>query len=198
MGLNIPTNKVVDGVEYDICKECDGYKPISEFYTYTRKITPDKVCYSSLCKYHHCLITKIQRRDPNKVYLEVFRKLIAQDRIKGLKNDLTKKFVKDKLAQGKCDYCEESNLRLTLDRINNDIGHFQSNCNVACIRCNLWKQDMPQVAWEKIVPHFKYARLENKFGNWTGPIKSVVGQELPLDHNAHLIIKFNDPKLAST
>ena len=69
-------------------------------------------------------------------------------------------------ANYQCVYCEESNIRLTLDRIDNDKGHSVNNVNVACLRCNTLRQDLPIKVWLKLVPAIKESVEEGLFGDW--------------------------------
>ena len=74
------------------------------------------------------------------------------------------------LINNECFYCGETELLMTLDRIDNNLGHVECNVNPACIRCNLMKKDMPYKAWMCIVPAIKIARELKLFENWTGKI----------------------------
>ena len=81
------------------------------------------------------------------------------------KNDLTWEFV-ERMIGFACAYCGETNLRMTLDRINNSIGHIQSNVVPACIRCNYIRRDMPYAAWFFLLPALREARINGLFGEW--------------------------------
>lgn len=87
-------------------------------------------------------------------------------------NDLTEDFIEEKIAQG-CNYCGETQLQLTLDRIDNSKGHTKENVVPCCIRCNLLRRDMPLTAWERIAPAVKAAREGGLFGVWTGQIHNT-------------------------
>lgn len=91
------------------------------------------------------------------------------DRKKGRKSDLTVAFVREAICGG-CSYCGETELRMTMDRIDNDIGHVEANVVAACVRCNLMRRNMPYKAWMIIVPSIREARLSGAFGSWTGEI----------------------------
>ncbi len=88
-------------------------------------------------------------------------------------NNLDKQFIEELIKNG-CIYCGETQLRMTLDRIDNSIGHLKSNVNPACIRCNYMRRDMPYNAWLKIVPAIRKAREMGLFENWTGSCKKVI------------------------
>jgi hypothetical protein len=91
----------------------------------------------------------------------------GSDRKHGRKNDLTKEYIAEQIAKG-CSYCGEKELRMTLDRIDNNKGHLQTNCVPACIRCNYTRGDMPHEAWVVIARAMKRARKQGLFGKWTG------------------------------
>lgn len=55
---------------------------------------------------------------------------------------------------------------MTLDRIDNTIGHVQTNVVAACVRCNYMRRDMPYAAWTRLVPLIKQLREEGLFGAW--------------------------------
>lgn len=90
------------------------------------------------------------------------------DKKKGLENNLTKEFIElsFKEATYSCLYCEEKELKLTLDRIDNSKGHLQNNVNVCCIRCNFFRRDMPYDAWQLILPGLRDAREQGLLGDW--------------------------------
>jgi len=89
------------------------------------------------------------------------------DKKKGRENDLTLEFTKRMIADG-CSYCGETSLKMTLDRVDNSIGHLQTNVVPACIRCNYLRRDIPYVAWLILVPAVKEAVKKGLFGSWTG------------------------------
>lgn len=89
------------------------------------------------------------------------------DKKKGRENDLTKEFIAEQIAKG-CSYCGETELRMTLDRIDNGIGHLQANVVPACIRCNYVRGNMPHKAWVVVARAMKRARKQELFGDWTG------------------------------
>lgn len=85
----------------------------------------------------------------------------------GRENNLDTAFVREALAKG-CSYCGETELRMTLDRVDNNLGHLKTNVVPACIRCNYARRSMPYVAWLLLVPGIRQAREQGLFGTWTG------------------------------
>ncbi len=83
----------------------------------------------------------------------------------GRENDLTKEFIETLVSQP-CSYCGETELKMTLDRIDNAFGHLQSNVVGACIRCNFIRRDMPYIVWMRLVPELRKVRVEGLLGNW--------------------------------
>jgi hypothetical protein len=59
---------------------------------------------------------------------------------------------------------------MTLDRVDNSIGHIKSNVVPACTRCNYTRRDMPYEAWLLIAKSMRKAREAGMFDNWTGSI----------------------------
>ncbi len=92
------------------------------------------------------------------------------DKKKGLSNNLDREFI-DKLINNKCSYCGEKNIRMTLDRIDNNIGHIKDNVVCSCIRCNYTRGNMPYNAWLVVAKGMKKARALGLFGEWTGRVK---------------------------
>lgn len=79
--------------------------------------------------------------------------------------DLDKEFIEGLISQG-CIYCGETKLRMTLDRIDNSIGHLKCNVLPCCFRCNYIRGSMPFEAWQIIVPAVRQARESGLFGDW--------------------------------
>ena len=87
------------------------------------------------------------------------------DKRNGFITDLSLDYIRAALS-GKCYYCGLSELKMTLDRIDNHQGHTESNTNPCCIRCNYIRGSMPYAAWAVMVPAIKKATVESLFGNW--------------------------------
>lgn len=162
-----------------VCNKCKIPKDTLEFdkrYDREQLRKTCKVCRSSrrhernkdnynLKRKEICDENKNRRKiNPNRFILEDSRR---SDKKKGFSNDLTKEFIESIITNG-CRYCGETKLRMTLDRIDNSIGHLQSNVVPACIRCNLARGSMPYIAWQHIVPLIKEAREQGLFGDWDG------------------------------
>jgi hypothetical protein len=91
----------------------------------------------------------------------------CSDRKKGLTCNLTKAWIQTTITKGCC-YCGNSEIRMTLDRIDNAIGHVTANVVPACIRCNYIRRHMPYAAWLKLAPAIRRAFRQGLFGDWTG------------------------------
>ena len=91
----------------------------------------------------------------------------SSDKKSGRQNDQDRKFIENEISHG-CSYCGESNIRITLDRIDNSLGHLKSNVRAACMRCNYIRRHMPFDAWIAIVPAIESARKRGLFGLWDG------------------------------
>jgi hypothetical protein len=94
------------------------------------------------------------------------------DRASGLgPTDLSYDIIED-LIRNPCFYCDETEITMTLDRIDNTIGHIRSNVVPACFRCNMLRGSMPYAAWLVVSKAVKEARLLGLFGSWAGPSSS--------------------------
>lgn len=89
------------------------------------------------------------------------------DKKKGRQNDLTPDFVREQISKP-CSYCGTTIGRITLDRIDNSIGHMRSNVIPCCMRCNYIRRDIPYEAWMMMVPAVKEAMERGLFGEWSG------------------------------
>ena len=177
------------------CSKCKSYHPLSDFTTRSRS---GKKSISSWCKPCKRQISRDSRRDgrwnaPTDEKLEKWRlKNIADrqdpeklarfiredtrksDKKRGLANDLSREQVANLISTG-CSYCNAHDVRMTLDRIDNNIGHIMSNVVPACYRCNLIRGSMPYEAWVNIVPLIRDTYEKGMFGDWlTVPIARKV------------------------
>lgn len=124
------------------------------------------------------LHNRMTRRDPARRANVICWDSRKSDKLGGLSNELTVQGVRDIFeSAGCCSYCGEADLRLTLDRIDNSVGHTWDNVNVACYRCNVLRRDMPYEAWMHIVPTIREARIKGLFGSWTGGIHKVIHEK---------------------
>jgi hypothetical protein len=110
---------------------------------------------------------RVARRRQANPAAAIFHDARGSDRKRGLISDLTRDAI-EKLIARSCTYCGETALRMTLDRIDNAIGHLTSNIVPACIRCNYLRGNMPYQAWLVLVPGVRQAREMGFFGGWTG------------------------------
>lgn len=70
------------------------------------------------------------KNNPEKSALTKYNKFDIQ---RNLLNDLTAEYIKEQITKP-CSYCQYPSTGL--DRINNDLGHLQSNCVPCCWECN--------------------------------------------------------------
>lgn len=164
-----------------VCSNCNIEKSFSEFYKrgkYYRVYCKDchnrkSVILNKISRKtpHRKMITNKKRRDdrkdPAKLAQIIVRDCKNSDKKHNRQNDLTKEFVNNLISNG-CSYCGEIQLRMTVDRIDNNIGHITTNVVPACIRCNYSRRDMPYEAWCCLVSGLKEAREKGLFGEWTG------------------------------
>jgi hypothetical protein len=153
--------RIVQGKRYlrHLCKPCHNADRHYREGPEAGKIR--QVAYAKRCS--------LQRRALVNVEKWIYRDARATDRKRGLlaKFDLTIEFIRALIAGG-CEYCGEIALRMTLDRIENDLGHTKDNVKPACIRCNYIRRNIPYEAWLLLVPGVRNAVEQKKFGDWTG------------------------------
>jgi hypothetical protein len=172
------------------CKHCGRGEPEATFY---RKRVKDKFYPRFIC--HECdreyrkkyptseaaLTGQKKRRSARKRVnrtIEIHRcKYILgdsqrDDRKKGRQNDLDRDFIRTLIDEG-CAYCADREARMTLDRVDNSLGHLKSNVVASCMRCNYFRRDMPHDAWMMIAPKIRQARLLGLLDGWNpGTVKS--------------------------
>lgn len=173
------------------CSSCDTFKSITEFHLnggkprcYCAKCTNKKVAkYRKDRAQRDPAYAEKLRRAPNISARKIRQSLDPQamcrfilqdskngDRKRGRANDLDREFVLSVVSKP-CTYCGESELRMTLDRIDNTLGHTKNNVVGACIRCNMARGSMPYAAWLHLTPGMTAARLAGAFQSWTGKIE---------------------------
>lgn len=172
-----------------ICRLCRKEKSLDEMESLRKN---GKNYYRSRCR--DCMNEKRvdwHKKNPEKVRANQDRQLERQrrerksgkyrdkyiykdsrgtDRKLGRKNDLTIEFVREEIAKG-CSYCGETSLNMTLDRIDNSLGHTMGNVVPACVRCNYLRKDMPHKAWLVVARGVKEAREKGLFGEWVGRVR---------------------------
>jgi len=110
-----------------------------------------------------------QRQDPKYRASLVTKDSRRSDTRAGRVNTLDVVAVRE-LLRSPCSYCGTTTMKMTLDRVDNSIGHVLSNVVPACIRCNMCRGSMPYEAWLVLVPAVKEAATRGLFGDWTGPM----------------------------
>lgn len=172
-----------------VCNCCNKEKEESDFYKrrVAGKLYPRTVCKVCENKKTHDRRTntgyyeanrekrreirrisgKKRRQAPETVHLFIMQDAKRGDRIKGRENDLDAEFVKNAISSG-CFYCGEIEGRMSLDRIDNAIGHTKNNVVGCCLRCNLVRGSMPYAAWVVVAQGMKDAREQGLFGDWEG------------------------------
>lgn len=154
--------------EKKVCNgPCGRELPLSDFYIRIRLKPSGKkhISVRESCKScHNSATVEGRRRRPSN---EAFFRYRRNASMKGLEFALSLGDVRGVLSRP-CDYCGETELLMTIDRANNDLGYVQSNVVPACIRCNVLKGDMPLRAWLEIAPSIRSARNKDLFGKWIG------------------------------
>jgi hypothetical protein len=153
------------GKEYQkrVCSTCDNKtRRTRAVQSYNERSVSDP-----LYKQKGLEIQKKWRKDPAKIPNLICRDSRGSDKKLGRSNNLNPEWVRTEIANG-CSYCGETELRMTLDRIDNSKGHTRDNVRPACIRCNYLRRDMPFEAWLMLVGAIRRAREAGTFGDWTG------------------------------
>ena len=151
--------RTVQGKKYrsSWCRPCDNAKREAKRSPQARRARNERV--------------KARRRKSRQEGTEI-EKWICEDsrrsdRRVGRENDLDPVWVKTEISKA-CQYCGETRLRMTLDRVDNDKGHLKTNVVPCCIRCNYLRSDVPYQAWLCLCAGLRKARREGLFGSWTG------------------------------
>jgi hypothetical protein len=140
------------------CKKCHGNRTTE--YARKRRRTPEgRAAFNN--KWRE------MRTNPERRGYFILRDARHSDRRNGRQCDLTRQIV-DELVTRECTYCGARHMLMTLDRIDNAIGHLVSNVVPACVRCNYLRRDMPYEAWLAIVPAVRSAHENGLFGDWIG------------------------------
>ena len=156
---------MTDITEQDrVCTGCKERKPISAFYVRAKRRLPRSICKT--CDNAASLLRdKAARKDPDYRANFIVKDLRKSDKKRGMENDLTVTVVR-RLIKNPCQYCDSTTTYMTLDRIDNNVGHLLSNVVPCCIRCNYIKSDMPHEAWVRLVPVIRLAYQDGLFGSW--------------------------------
>lgn len=147
------------------CKKCSVRRSTDR---YNRKKTSPE--YRSRRNEYEKNRSSKQRRSGERREYYIVRDTKGSDRKKGRENNLTQKFVATLVSQP-CSYCGDTETRMTVDRIDNSIGHLETNVVPACIRCNLVRGQMPYEAWEIVAKGMREAFECGLFSSWTGDIR---------------------------
>lgn len=111
---------------------------------------------------------KEKRKNLESQELFLFKDSRRQDLVRGRQNDLTIDFIKNLIKEG-CSYCGAgpvNKTKLSLDRIDNSLGHLQTNVVSSCLKCNLIRRDMPYAAWLHILPKIKECYALGLLDGW--------------------------------
>lgn len=157
-------------MELRACKSCLASKPLNEFHKTTTGYRGScRVCYNQTVGAKANLKMKSRRKDPNRIAFFIVKDSKFSDKKDGFESNLDEDFVRNLIKDG-CFYCGESEIRLSVDRIDNTKGHTKNNVVSSCVRCNFIRNDMPYEAWLILVPTIKKVRESGLFVNWTGGI----------------------------
>ena len=145
---NRDNNKCEHGIQRSRCKECDG----SEFCEHNRRRSRFKECDGSEICDHNRRRESCKDCMNNEEKIEFIQKrMISNSRVFDKKHNLydPNNFIDKCFLEGlfedsqNCHYCDVEftyNKKIvtfvTIERLNNSIGHIKSNCVLACWDCN--------------------------------------------------------------
>ena len=109
---------------------------------------------------------RIDRANPEKRAKHIVGDSKNSDKKKYRDNDLDVEFVSS-LISNPCSYCGSFDEKMTLDRIDNDLGHTKANVIASCVQCNYFRRNMPYEAWSLLVPGMREARKRGLLSAWT-------------------------------
>lgn len=177
-----------------ICTKCGRKRKLSDFGSFIRSGRPQRRSHCNACRSSRARSVETagspeaqtawrerrrrhesSRADPDSIAKWILIDSKKQDRKRGLENDLDEDSIK-KLVQNGCSYCAATDMRMTLDRVDNAMGHTLANVRPACIRCNMMRGDMPWEAWNALVPHLRPIRESGLFGTWRSSTKRITPQ----------------------
>jgi len=148
--------------ENRLCNLCLVEKPLAQFQNIKQKDAKRRICYS--CRYkresadkeaykvkmaRHLKSIQASRLNPTRRAKHIRDDMARSDRKKGwAKHDLPIAWIDEQISKP-CSYCKQrlSKTEMTLDRVDNTIGHTKENLVPACKMCNYFRRDMPYDAW---------------------------------------------------
>lgn len=139
-----------------LCRECEvEYR--KKYPHKTRTLAPNRE--------EKALRESVRRASKENRASYILRDSSKSDRRRILENDLDLAFI-EMLIMRPCAYCGNVNGKITLDRIDNSLGHLKSNVVQACSNCNYFRGDMPFAAWKLLIPSLKKARKLGLLNEW--------------------------------
>lgn len=162
-GCLVPKSEELFYPRQRICKDCDRARATAAFRVRPELTEAERKDLRSRANQRE----KKRRSDPVRRPYVIWRDSRAADRKNNRLNDLTVPFIEALIASG-CSYCGDLTLKMTVDRIENTIGHLQTNVVSACVRCNYFRRDMPYLAWLEIAKVLQRIREEGLFAGWVG------------------------------
>lgn len=108
---------------------------------------------------------RVDRLSSDRRYWYILKDSKSADKARRRDNDLDYEFIKTTISTG-CAYCGDLNGKMTLDRVDNSIGHLKTNVIGACMQCNWFRRDMPFAAWELLLPALQTARARGLLDDW--------------------------------
>jgi len=143
------------------CIKCGKTKSIEEFGHFKVKKKYDYV--RKICT--RCMSNARIVYNKNHRFKQTYQNCVKFNKLFGIKCDFSPEFVENIINQP-CAYCDDNEVKIGLDRIDNDKPYSKHNIVPCCIRCNYIKRDMPTRAWNMLHPEIKKIREQGLFGSW--------------------------------
>lgn len=182
------------------CPSCLRDLVVGDYYTHKENVGEKVVVtLNGVCK--SCFSVRwdpsyqkesAERKDPNFRAKYILKDAVSTDRNMNRKTDLDLAWIQSQISLG-CSYCGCKSIKMSLDRIDNSLGHLKTNVVPACMRCNFIRKTMPYDAWLCVVPGIKAAYEQGLFGDWTGFFDRS-GRKTPVDKRFRVNFKVEQPE----
>ncbi len=114
----------------------------------------------------------LERKDIRSHAKNILKDSRHSDKRHGRENNLDEEFIQTLIAFP-CSYCGIDDERISLDRIDNRLGHLRSNVLPCCLRCNWLRRDMPFDVWTWFVATVRQVSTMRQYREWhPGPYKA--------------------------
>ena len=127
-----------DGTKLRFCNVCKQFLSLGCFW-----FSEKRNCYHSCCKVCSTRVGQKNRhiKFSGSWFTAKYGHLKKNAKKRGIEFALSKQEFIDFRLKDKCFYCVEYADVMTIDRVDNNIGHKKENCVLACYSCNILKKN---------------------------------------------------------